>query len=768
MDTELLKRKLRILHLEDNPHDHMLVAELLRADGLKCDFTVAKTEAEFTEALGRIQFDLIISDHTLPSYDGLRALSTAQKLHGRTPFVFFSGTIGEDVAVDSLRNGAVDYVLKQRPNRLIAAVRRALRNAAEHIKLEKTEGSLRQSEERLRIIAKATNDVVWEWDMQTDEVWFSENFQAAFGHENCQTGITSDEWFDFIHPDDKSRVLTSLSTSIASAGRVWWSEYRMRRHDGSYAHIFDRASIIYNPIGKSVRVVGIKVDVSERKQAGEKIREQAELLNQTRDAIIVCAPDRTITFWNYGAEQLYGWTAAEAMGRNVQQLMFPVNSPPQVKEAEKSLAERGEWMGELQAFTKSGAPVIVQQRSTLIYDEQGNAKSILFINTDITAHKQLEEQFLRSQRLESLGVLVSGIAHDLNNTLVPIIIGVEILAHEKLSEEARSMIRTMETSARRSAEMIRQMLTFARGGQTVKSPIRADMLVKEMGKIITDTFSKSIHCTVRIEKNIWLISGIPTQIHQVLMNLCVNARDAMPEGGTLILAVQNAELSAKDASRQPGARPGKYVCIRVADTGTGISPEQMGKIFQPFFTTKAPGKGTGLGLSTSQSIIKNHNGFITVDSRPKEGTEFKVYLPCEAAGAVAAGPVQPLIPPDGRGERILVVDDEESILAITRTALENYGYLVATAASGLEAVARFREDPQSISLVITDHAMPFMDGNAIIALLRKIRPDIKVILTSGSEEGMEGPGDDSGADGFVPKPFTTEKLLNIIHDVLTK
>ena len=768
MDTELLKRRLCVLHLEDNENDHLLVAEILRGGGLQCNFTVAKTEQEFTGALEKSQFDLIISDHTLPSYDGLRALTAAQSLRPKTPFVFFSGTIGEDVAVDSLKHGAVDYVLKQRPNRLIAAVRRALRNASERLRLENAERSLRQSEERLRIVAKATNDVVWEWDMQDNRVWFSENFQAAFGHTESQSGMTSEEWFDFIHPDDKGRVITGLSASLASAGRVWWSEYRMRRGNGSYAHIFDRASIIYDPEGKPASMVGIKIDMSERRQAEEKIREQAELLDKTQDAIIVCNLDRKITFWNQGAERIYGWSAAETIGRNFRQLLYPVKLPPQIHEAEKCLEARGEWMGELQEFTKSGVAVTVQARCTVIRDDQNRPKSLLIVNTNITEHKQLEEQFLRSQRLESLGVLVSGIAHDLNNTLVPIMIGVDILGYENLSPDAQSMVRTMGTSARRSAEMIKQMLTFARGGQTAKSPIHADLLVKEMGKIIGDTFPKTIDCTVRAEKDISLISGIPTQIHQVLMNLCVNARDAMPDGGSLTLAVRNVFFTPDAVARQPGARPGNYVCISVVDTGTGIAPEQMGKIFQPFFTTKAPDKGTGLGLSTCHSIVKNHSGFIDVRSTLKSGTEFQVYLPCADVEPPTSGAVRPATPPNGKGERILVVDDEESILAITRTALENYGYLVATAASGLEAVARFREDPSSISLVMTDHAMPFMDGHAITGVLRKIRPDIRIILTSGSEKEVEGVLGGYDIDGFLPKPFTTEKLLTIIHEVLVR
>ena len=427
---------------------------------------------------------------------------------------------------------------------------------------------------------------------------------------------------------------------------------------------------------------------------------------------------------------------------------------------------KGEWMGELHELTKSGRTVIVQARSTLVRDDRGKPKSVLLINTDVTEHKHLEEQFLRAQRLESLGALVSGIAHDLNNTLVPIMIGVEILKTQSLSADATSMVTTMESSARRSAEMIKQMLLFARGGESVKTLIRPDQLVKEMGKIITDTFPKSVNCRVSAGKKLHAVSAIPTQIHQVLMNLCVNARDAMSEKGTLTLTVENERFSAEEADKQPGARPGEFVCISVGDTGMGIPPEQLGKIFKAFFTTKAPGKGTGLGLSTCQSIVKSHEGFITVHSEVGKGTEFKVYLP--AAGAEPAeheADYKPALP-GGNGERILVVDDEGSILAMTRAALENYGYAVTTAVSGMEAVSRFRENPDAFNLIITDYAMPFMDGPAMIPVLRRIRPDIKIVVATGSEDQIKKLSMDTKIDGFVLKPFTTEGLLSITHEAL--
>jgi len=767
MDTELLQRTLRVLHLEDNETDHLLVAEVLRSDGLNCDFVLVKSRAEFIEALNLGKYDLIISDFSLPSYDGLSALSVAHEMNGDTPFVFFSGTIGEDVAVESLRQGAVDYVLKQRPSRLSAAVRRALRNAEERLRLRKTERALQKSEERLQIIAKATNDVVWEWDVQRDRVWFGDNFTAAFGHSVSQE-LNSEEWFDFIHADDKPRVVSSLCSMLAGGGRIWWNEYRIGRSDGTYAHVFDRASVVYDEAGKPVRLVGIKIDVTERKEAGEKIREQAELLNKARDAIIVCDLERRIIFWNQGAEQVYGWTAGEALGQNIQDLLFCGDPPVQDGEMTRSLEERGEWMGELQEFCKDRKSVTVRTRITIIRDNAGQPKSLLIINTDITEHKQLEEQLLRSQRLESLGVLVSGIAHDLNNTLVPIMIGVEFLQTEPLSEEAMGMVHTMGSSAQRSAEMIRQMLAFARGGEASKQIIQPDRLLKEMGKVISDTFPKSVNSEVMMAGDLFPIYCVPTQIHQVLMNLCVNARDAMPEGGTLTLTADNATLATQDAARLPGARPGKFVRISVIDTGTGIAPEQMAKLFQPFFTTKAPGKGTGLGLSTCQGIVKKHDGFIIVESRLMAGSRFTVYLPAAESFPDEPAEVKPVILPVGHGERILVVDDEESVLAMIRAALENYGYIVSTATSGLEAVARFTENPDMFHLVITDHSMPVMGGQAIIMALRKIRPDTKIVVTSGSEKEVRESLEHAKMDGFIAKPFTTEELLKITHDVLVK
>ncbi|HHY84703.1 MAG TPA: response regulator [Verrucomicrobia bacterium] len=477
-----------------------------------------------------------------------------------------------------------------------------------------------------------------------------------------------------------------------------------------------------------------------------------------------------ITYWNQGAERLYGWTSGEAVGKQVQELLFPANSQGSLADAARAADQKGEWSGELVQRARDGRSITVQARLTLIRDERDRPKSLLMINTDVTERKQLEEQFLRAQRLESLGVLVSGIAHDLNNALAPVIMGLHILRAQDLPPESDKLLQMIETSARRGADMVKQVLTFARGGESRKAMVNLDVLVREMSRIIADVFPRNIKCRVQSGPGPWQVAGIATQLHQVLMNLCVNARDAMPQGGTLSISLSHVHLdAARLAPHAPEAAPGNYVCLSVADTGAGIPQGLIEKVFEPFFTTKEPGRGTGLGLSTSRNIIRNHGGFITVHSEVGRGSVFRIYLPLpgpEAAGGLAAPPRQL---PVGNGECVLVIDDEEVVLAIMRSTLENYGYTVLTAPGGAEAVACLAQRGSEVDVVITDLVMPFMDGHDTVMALRKIVPGIPVITVSGfgDSEAID-PGRIVDADAFIQKPFTAETLLHTLNEVLER
>jgi two-component system cell cycle sensor histidine kinase/response regulator CckA len=440
---------LRILHLEDNPADAALIQSMLEAGDIASTIQRVETPADFEAALDRGCFDLIISDHTLPCFDGLSALALARQQHPEVPFIFVSGTIGEELAVDSLKQGATDYVLKDRLSRLVTSVQRALREA----------------------------------------------------HERA-----------------------------------------------------------------------------ERKQAEMKVRQQAALLDQATDAIFTRDMEQRITYWNKGAERIYGWTEQEALGKRAAELLYKEDSS-QRQEIWKAVLEKGEWVGELRQVTKTSKEIIVESRRTLLRDADGKPAAILNINRDITEKKQIEAQLLRVQRMENIGSLAGGIAHDLNNVLGPILVVGHLLRDKLPSPEDRKLLDTATASAQRGANMVKQILTFARGVTGEPMVLQVKHLVGELFKLVQDTFPRSIKFRTEIAEGLRPILGDVTQLHQVLLNLCVNARDAMPDGGALMIEAENIVLEQKRIPMHEQPLSGAYVVLSVSDTGAGIHPDVLDKIF---------------------------------------------------------------------------------------------------------------------------------------------------------------------------------------------
>lgn len=515
-------------------------------------------------------------------------------------------------------------------------------------------------------------------------------------------------------------------------------------------------------------------DVSEDARLQEELRrtsailaEQAALIEAARDAMVVRELDGQIRYWNRAATQLYGWPAADAIGENERDLLY--DEPRAFDDATAATLRDDYWSGELDQRTRSGRPLVAECRWQLLRDATGEPEAIFAVMSDVTAEKKAQEARLRAQRMESLGTLAGGIAHDLNNVLTPILMSVQLLEQGESDAGRREILSTMEGAVKRGADMIRQVLSFARGVEGRRELVDVPHLMTDVVRFAKDTLPASITIDLALDDSVGTTSGDSTQLLQIMTNLVSNARDAMPDGGTLRLRSSELVLEDTYSSVSHLAMPGRYIAIDVEDTGHGMSPETVEKIFEPFFTTKEVGKGTGLGLATSIAIVRSHGGFMQVYSEPGRGTRFTVGLPHVTSASGTTGRVPPAAPelPRGHGERILVVDDEATILQITCRTLELHGYRTLRAANGRDAIDIIGAAHDPVDLVLTDMMMPVMDGAALSAHLEDHYPDVPVIAASGlNSNGGVARAVGMGVSRFLPKPYTTSLLLTTIRDTL--
>ncbi|MEO1297676.1 MAG: PAS domain-containing protein, partial [Cyanobacteria bacterium J06636_16] len=632
---------------------------------------------------------------------------------------------------------------------------------------QRTEEALRESEARWQFALEGAEDGVWDWNTQTDTVFYSRQWKAMLGYAEADVGDRFREWESRVHPEDKEQAYAALDKHIRGETPLYQNEHRMRCRDGSYKWILTRGKVIERtPEGAPLRVIGIHTDVSDRRLAEQRIREQAALIDIATDAIFVRDLENRIVFWSQGAERLYGWTQAEALGQFAHTLFGQeANADLEVRLA--SVIAKGDWQGELRKRTKSGTELLVASRWTLVRDTSGQSQSLLVVDSDITAKKQLEAQFYQAQRLDSLGRLASGIAHDLNNVLTPILTVAQLLrlTQQGVDANTQKQLKLLEDSAKQGANMVKQILAFTRGEDQEQSPVNLVSLLRNVINIAQQSFPKSIAIQPNLPESdspgelIGAVAANLTRLHQVFMNLCINARDAMPNGGILTIAIENSGVDEATARRHWDAQIGGYVVVTIADTGTGIAPEIRDRIFDPFFTTKAIGQGTGLGLSTVLGIVKNHGGFLQVTSDVGQGTCIRVYLPTTADVPNESSPLTEQVA--GSGEQILIVDDDRTVRQSTEFLLQSHHYRTLGADDGAAAIKLYTQHQDDISLIILDVMMPHMDGIHLVQRLKLINSRVKIIAISGLPANRDAVLA-AGADAFFAKPYAIAPLLGTI------
>ena len=747
------QQPLIVLIVEDNPLDAELVLRELHHAGFEPQWQRVDTEEAYLKHLHG-GLDLVLSDYEMPQFNGLQALELLKQSGLEVPFILVSGTIGEDTAVAAMKLGASDYLLKDRLARLGPSVAHALAESRLYRERKQTEKELRL----FRTLMDESNDTLEIVDPETGRIL------DVNGKGPAKLGYTRAEYLSLrvfdLDPTIEKPQWPQLVAHIKKTGSLA-SEGLHRRKDGTTFPIEVNAKWVRHDRDYIVSVVR---DISLRKQAESALRASEERFRQLAENIqevfwITDPAKNQMLYVSPKYEQIWGRTCASLYADpDAWHKAIHPEDRSRVVQAATTRQTTGSYDEEYRIVLPDGSSRWIRDRAYPVLNTHGILERLVGVAEDITERKNLHEQVLRAQRLEAIGTLAGGLAHDLNNVLSPILISVPLLREHIQNQEALQTLHTIETNVLRGTNIISRVLGFARGTPGKRAPVDLKKLVMEIDGITFETFPKSIRVGTFITDDLWPVLGDTTQLHQALLNLAVNARDAMPNGGQLNITLRNLVLGEHHPAIAAGLKSGPHVTMEVSDTGTGIPRAIRNKIFDPFFTTKDIGKGSGLGLASTLAIVKGHRGHIQVDSEPNQGTVFTIYLPAQPEATLeATHPPGELIP--GHGELVLIIDDEEPIRTVAKKMLERFGYRTLLAENGAKGIALYAENKTDVAAVITDMMMPGMDGVATIRALRQINPTVKIIAASGLEISVTHVR-------VLPKPFSAEALLRTLHELL--
>lgn len=632
---------------------------------------------------------------------------------------------------------------------------------------QSTEKRLRESELHFRQLAENINEAFWIVDPNKREVLYvSPAYEGIWGRTCESLYQKPDSFLESVHPEDRKQVLAANERQ--RRGECCDGEYRIVRPDGSTRWIHDRAFPIIDEAGKVSRIVGIAEDVTERKRGEEQLRRLAAAVEQTADSIMITDTDGTIEYVNPAFERTTGYSEEEAIGKNPR-LLKSGKVDKAVYESLWATITSGEvWVGNLINRKRDGT--LFEERVTIspVRDNSGSIVNYIAVKQDITHQTQLEAQFRQAQKMESVGRSAGGVAHDFNNLLTAIT-GYSDLALRRLnqSDPLRKNLEEIRKAADRASGLTRQLLAFSRKQVMEKRVLDLNAILSDMNKMLPRLIGEDIKIDLSLDKELGKIKADPGQIEQVIVNLVVNARDAMPDGGVLTIKTSNTTMDGELVRSYESVQAGPHVLLSISDTGCGMDEETQQHIFEPFFTTKSMGKGTGLGLSTVFGIVKQSGGSIWVESKVGKGTTFKVYLPLVDGQADSLEALHGVKAVARGTETILLVEDDDLVRGMARATLEMCGYEVLDASNAGEALLISKERNCRIDLLLTDVVMPRMSGQTLVKEIYKVCPNIKVLYMSGYTDDVVAPrGINQEKADFIHKPFTPEALATRIRRAL--
>lgn len=769
-----MTRPLRVLILEDREDDAELVLLELRRGGFVPEHLRVGTAGEFAAALDR-NWDVIVADFTLPSFSGIDALTQLRARGLPTPFIFILGSIGEEVAVAARRADAQDYIFKEDLKRLVPTIERELRKTAARHEKEHAEAERERAKWQAQKIITIVSEAIVAVDSDQRIVIFNPAAESLFGYASAEAiGQPLELLLPLSAVGGHRRHVENFAGGPVATR--WMNERGTvtgRRRDGT--EFAAEVSIAkFAEEGRSLFIAVVR-DITKRRRIEAELHNKTQLLsaviNQMPHAIVAMDMDRRLTLWNPAAEELFGFTAGEALGQRYDELLVPAEERQQFDRAWKALhaAEPVRKRAE-RRLHKNGRTVDVEISGVGLSGPKGEFRGSVGMLEDVTEQRAIQRQLQQAQRLEAVGQMTGGLAHDFNNLLAIVIGNLDLIVSRLDADpDAKRMADAATAAALRGADLTRQMLAFARRQSLSAEPIDLNAIVANTIDLLRRTLGEQIEIRLDLAEGLWPTLADPSQVESAVVNLALNARDAMAGGGVLTIETANKRFDAAYAAKNVDVKPGDYTMLVVSDTGAGIAPEILDRVFDPFFTTKEPGKGTGLGLAMVYGFAKQSGGHVKIYSEIDCGTSLKLYLP-RADAPVAHERLEAGMGPIRGNERVLLVEDNPGVRETAVAMLEELGYRVRVAAEAEEALG-WLDRGEPVDLLFTDIVMPgVMNGRELAAEAAKRRPGLKVLFTTGFAEAAVQNGNGSrNGKGLQPhelvigKPYRKSELARMLR-----